>query len=213
MELACATEGASIYYTTDGTEPAASSTAYTAAIPVNSSMTIKAIAVLGTSVSSVASATYTIETSVATPTFTPAAGTYTSAQNVKINCATEGATIYYTTDGTEPTTSSTEYTAAITVSETATIKVLAVKEGLTSATAEAAYTINLLTVKPKNVNSNFYTLVSNVASLEDGDAVLIVSGNKALSTTQNANNRPAVDVTVADGTITPRASKFRNWCS
>ena len=51
------------------------------------------------------------------------------------------------------------------------------------------------------MNSNFYTLVSNVASLEDGDAVLIVSGNKALSTTQNANNRPAVDVTVADGTI------------
>jgi hypothetical protein len=50
------------------------------------------------------------------PAFSPAGGTYTSAQSVTITCAAAGATIYYTTDGNEPTTASTEYTGAISVS-------------------------------------------------------------------------------------------------
>ena len=86
-----------------------------------------------------------IET-VATPTFSPEAGTYTSAQNVTITCATEGATIYYTTDGNDPTTQSTVFdgTAVISVNETMTIKAIAVKDGMTnSAVATAAYTIDL----------------------------------------------------------------------
>ena len=81
---------------------------------------------------------------VATPTFSPVEGTYTEAQSVSILCATDGATIYYTIDGTEPTTSSTEYSAPITVSETTTIKAMAVKSGMTnSETATATYTINI----------------------------------------------------------------------
>ncbi len=52
----------------------------------------------------------------AKPAFSPAGGTYTSGQNVTITCATAGATIYYTADGNEPTTASTEYTGAISVS-------------------------------------------------------------------------------------------------
>ena len=81
---------------------------------------------------------------VATPTFTPAAGEYTAAQSVEIACATEGAAIYYTTDGTDPTAASTAYTAAIAVGETMTIKAIAVKEGMTdSEIASAAYTINI----------------------------------------------------------------------
>lgn len=82
----------------------------------------------------------------ATPTFTLAAGTYTTAQTVGITCATDGATIYYTTDGTDPTTSSTEYTAAISLSERGetTIKAIAVKAGAeNSDIATAAYNINL----------------------------------------------------------------------
>ena len=81
---------------------------------------------------------------VATPTFSPTAGTYTSAQSVTIACATDGATIYYTTDGTEPTTSSTVYSAPISVSETTTIKAIAVKNGMAnSAVAEAEYIIDI----------------------------------------------------------------------
>ena len=79
---------------------------------------------------------------VATPTFTPASGTtFTSTQNVTIACATEGAKIYYTTDGTAPTTASTLYNGAITINKTTTIKAIAVKDGMTdSAVVTATYT-------------------------------------------------------------------------
>ena len=81
---------------------------------------------------------------VATPTFTPAGGEYTEAQNVTIACETEGASIYYTTDGSDPNTSSTPYTSAIAVNATTTIKAIAVKEDMTnSEIATAAYTINI----------------------------------------------------------------------
>ena len=77
------------------------------------------------------------------PTFSVAAGTYTSVQTVELECATAGATIYYTTDGSTPDNTSTEYTAAITVDATMTIKAIAIKESVSSTVATAAYTINL----------------------------------------------------------------------
>jgi hypothetical protein len=80
---------------------------------------------------------------VATPVFTPSAGTYSLSQTVIISDAMSGVTIYYTTDGTTPTTSSTKYTKAITASSTKTINALAVLAGYTnSAVASAVYTIN-----------------------------------------------------------------------
>src|SRR5690242_13887437 len=79
---------------------------------------------------------------VATPTFNPAAGTYGSTQMVTISDATTGATIYYTTDGSTPTTSSTQYTGQITVSSTTTIEAMAAASGMTnSSVATATYTI------------------------------------------------------------------------
>ena len=79
----------------------------------------------------------------ATPEFSVAAGTYTSVQSVELSCATEGAKIYYTTDGSTPDNTSTEYTAAISVGENMTIKAIAYKGDDHSEIATAAYTINL----------------------------------------------------------------------
>jgi len=79
----------------------------------------------------------------ATPTFTPMAGTYSAAQSVTIKETTPGATIYYTVDGTTPTTASTKFTTAISVAASKTIKAIAVATGYTqSATASAVYTIH-----------------------------------------------------------------------
>jgi hypothetical protein len=146
VTIADATSGAAIYYTTNGTTPTTSSAKYSGAITVSSTETIEAIAIAsGYSNSAVATASYTInEPATATPTFSPAGGTYTSAQTVTINDATTGATIYYTTNGSAPTTSSTKYSGAITVSSTETIEAIAVATGdANSAVASATYTINL----------------------------------------------------------------------
>ncbi len=78
-------------------------------------------------------------TDVEAPTFSPVAGTYAEAQDVTISCATTGANIYYTIDGTEPTSESTAYTSAITVSSTTTIKAIAYVGNEASTVATATY--------------------------------------------------------------------------
>lgn len=79
---------------------------------------------------------------VANPVFTPGAGAIIAGTKVAIATATEGALIYYTTDGTEPTSASTLYAEPIEVSEAVTIKAIAVKEGAEdSEVVTAEYTI------------------------------------------------------------------------
>jgi hypothetical protein len=150
VAISDATSGATIYYTTNGKTPTASSTKYKAAITVSATETIKAIAVAsGHTVSAEATALYTIETPAATPVITPKAGTYLKAQSVTIADATKGATIYYTTNGKTPTTSSAKYSGPITVSTNETIKAIATASGHTqSALATAAYIIEVPAAAP-----------------------------------------------------------------
>jgi methionine-rich copper-binding protein CopC len=92
-----------------------------------------------------ADVSFTVSTAgtVATPTFSPAAGTYIGSQSVTISCSTDGATIHYTTNGDTPTAGSPTYTGAIAVDATKTIKAIAVKDGMTnSGVATAEYTIS-----------------------------------------------------------------------
>lgn len=206
VTISTTTTDATIYYTTDGTDPTTASSVYSAAIPVTENTTIKAYAVKdGLTDSEIATAEYVINYKVATPTFSPVAGTYNDTQNVTISTTTEGATIYYTIDGTDPTTESSVYSDAIPVSETTTIKAIATKDGyISSDIATATYTIKLINVNPKNVGSNYFVKVTNVSELEDGDAVLIVSQTPSLrtmSTTQNQNNRGYIAVTATNEAI------------
>ena len=79
---------------------------------------------------------------VLTPVFNPVGGDYSSPQNVELGCETVGATIRYTTDDSEPTSSSAAYSSAIVVDSTVTIKAKAFKDGMiTSETASATYVI------------------------------------------------------------------------
>ena len=81
---------------------------------------------------------------IGAPTFSPAGGTYYVAQNVEIRAAS-GATIYYTTDGSDPTTASAVYSEPINVASTTTIKAIATKDDLVSSVASATYTIEQIT--------------------------------------------------------------------
>jgi len=179
VSISDATSGAALYYTTDGTAPTTSSTPYKSAIAVSATETISAIAAeSGYKNSAVATAAYTINLpAAATPTFSPAAGNYSSSQSVTISDSTAGAAIVYTTDGSTPTASSTAYTGAITVSSSETIKAIATATGYTtSAVASAAYTIT-----PSNTISVVTNANGNITSIppENGTASATFSYNAA----------------------------------
>lgn len=204
VTISCATVGASIYYSTDGSAPTTSSTLYSGAISVASTTTIRAIAVTsGMTDSAEASAAYTIAATVATPTFSPAAGNYTGTQSVTIACATAGATVHYTTDGSTPTTASAVYTAAISVAASATIRALAVKAGMTnSGVATAAYTISsfspasvspLAWYDPSDLATLWQDAAGTVAVTADGQSVARIddkSGNGNHLVQADAARRP-----------------------
>jgi hypothetical protein len=143
VTIADSTPGATVYYTIGGTAPTTSSPKYAGPISVPTTETINAMAVApGYSQSPAASATYTITPPAATPSFFPVAGTYVSAQKVTVKDATPNAAIYYTTDGTTPTTASLKYTGSITVAATETINAIATAANDSqSAAASATYTI------------------------------------------------------------------------
>ena len=83
-----------------------------------------------------------VATAAATPTFSPAPGTYTSAQSVSVSDTAPGAAIFYTIDGSTPTTSSTPYSGPIAIASTTTIKAMAAASGFTdSPVANGTYVI------------------------------------------------------------------------
>jgi uncharacterized repeat protein (TIGR03803 family) len=175
VTLTSATSGASIAYTTDGTTPTESSGSVThgtllsngGSVSIGASATLKAIAFkIGQTDSTVATGAYTIQ--AATPTFSPAAGTYASAQSVTINTATSGASIAYTTDGTTPTesggsvTHGTLYSGAISITTNTTLNAIAFETGLTDSTvATATYAIQAATPTFSPV-AGFYTSAQSV---------------------------------------------------
>ena len=143
--LTCATSGATIYYTVDGSEPSSASAVYSSPISVSESTTVKAKAFKsGMTDSDTASAAYIIILpKVATPTLNPSGGSYSTSQNVVLGCSTDGATIRYTTDGSEPSSASTMYSSSILINSTMTVKAKASKVGMIdSDIATATYTID-----------------------------------------------------------------------
>ncbi|MBR1889879.1 MAG: M6 family metalloprotease domain-containing protein [Alloprevotella sp.] len=133
---------------------------------------------------------------VKTPTFTPPAGRYKEAQNVTINCATTDATIYYTLDGTDPTASSTLYTAPISVTESVTLKAIAIKDGEESWIATGNYTI-------KAGTSTKYQKVTSLSEMVNGQDYIIACGSKAKAAgALSGSFLKPIDVTVDDDIIT-----------
>jgi alpha-tubulin suppressor-like RCC1 family protein len=145
VALSTSTPSADIRYTLDGTEPTSSSILASGTVNVASTLTLKARAYrTGWTASDSAAASYWIDAgTVATPVITPTAGTYTTAPLVAIATTTTGATVRYTLDGTDPTSTSPLYRYPFLVTATTTVKAKAFKPGLTaSAIATASYAVD-----------------------------------------------------------------------
>ncbi len=106
---------------------------------------------------------------VATPVIDPNGGTFTGSQSVTITTTTDGATIYYTTDGSAPSAANgTAYTGAITISDSTTIKAIAVKGEVVSGVAETTFTKR--TYYPPIIVPTYYDIIVNPSANGDVDA-------------------------------------------
>lgn len=145
VTIGTTTEGATIYFTTDGSDPTTTDSIYTTPIPVSghgTNMTVKALAVKPGLENSTASASYSIVyNTVATPEISPLSGVYLPGIAISITTTTPGASIHYTTDGSMPTPASPLYVTPLHMADTMTVKAIAVKSGmLNSAVASSDFT-------------------------------------------------------------------------
>lgn len=144
------------------------------------------------------------EVSVAAPTFSPAACTFTQRPfQVSLSCTTEGASIYYTTDGSTPAANNgTAYTlgSPIVLTNTTTVKAIAVLNNAASNVAVATYTYEPAT---KNYPALFQ-VVTATSELTAGHTYLIGCANKGyvLGYQRRTDNRQAVAATITDGQLT-----------
>ena len=125
---------------------------------------------------------------IAGPVFTPTSPTPTefptSQQTVTLECATTGATIYYTTDGSDPTTSSTVYTAPFTVTGGTTVKARAYMTGLPeSAIFSATFThVSMMSLAHRwSFTSDYSDSVGNSTGTPIGSALAIENGEVVMS--------------------------------
>lgn len=113
---------------------------------------------------------------------------FEGSTQVSISCETSGASIYYTTDGTDPTTSSTQYSAPFTITETTTVKAIAALNGETSGIASKKFTIlypisSVAGFNALNVNDNFKYTADNlvyIKSNESGNNHYVQDGSKGM---------------------------------
>ena len=150
---------------------------------------------------------------VATPTFSPAEGSYFEPQQVTISCATEGATICYTTDGTDPNENSAQFTpnVPLNISETTTVKAKAYKSGYTpSNIASATYSFpELMTIaEAKALSVNEYALVQGLVTFIDGRNVYVQDNTGGICLYLNSGTVPS---TLALGDLVQGYGKRANF--
>ena len=148
--ISCATPGVEIRYTIDGGRPDLESLLYTEPVEIDESALISARAFrTHWEPSLTVSAKYEITGMVATPEFSLKPGIYTTSQSVSLECLTEGAEIFYTVDGSEPTPESILHEGPVPLTESTTISARAfIPDWVPSEVISASYIINRQVAAP-----------------------------------------------------------------
>jgi Chitobiase/beta-hexosaminidase C-terminal domain/Legume lectin domain len=169
VQLSTTTASASIYYTLDGSTPTPSSTLYTAPITIDTDTTLKAFASApGYIQSGISSATFTFSDQTPPIVASPPGGTYIKAQSVTLTDTDTNAKIYYTTDGSTPTSASNLYTGPIQVAVSETIKAIAIDPALRNSNID----IEAYVIQNGGTSINFANGFSSTAGLTlNGSAV------------------------------------------
>jgi hypothetical protein len=137
-------------------------------------------------------ATTPITMTVATPTASPNGGTFTESQNITLSVTTAGATIFYTLDGSNPTTSSVQYSGAFTITNTTTVRAIAVKSGMKNSSVMSA-TFTITTSLPS---------VPSVTSISAGTTSIASGGGSREITITGTNLINGISVRAVQGSTT-----------
>ncbi|MDD5688238.1 MAG: FG-GAP-like repeat-containing protein [Elusimicrobia bacterium] len=115
---------------------------------------------------------------VETPTISPSAGTYSNSVTVTLGCATSGAEIRYTTNGTDPTSSSTLYSAPFTLTASATVRARAFKAAMTDSSVNSvAYTVTIASPQQSyGNNGNPWQIITGTTTIEVENFDTVTSG-------------------------------------
>lgn len=183
ISLSTGTTGATIWYTTNGTDPVpGTATQYSGPFGITRNTTIKALASKnGYANSGIFSRSYTF--AAAGVGFSQPAGTYINSVSVALTAQTSGASIRYTTDGTTPSeTNGTLYSGALTLTSTTTVKAVEYIPGLLNASAVATRIFTLKAATPTvsqaggEFNSDFSVTLSTTTSGADIYYILGAAG-------------------------------------
>ena len=202
ISITTTTSSATIYYTTDGTDPTTSSTLYTGPSADFSDQNIRAIAVKdGWINSDIGSGTVSIKCA------TPVISFNDVTSIVTITCATEGSTIHYTTDGGEPTASSTAYGGAFSVTSATTVKAIA-----THATKDPSSVaeLTITQVATPNIQNNGSNAISITTTTDGATIYYTTDGTTPTSSstkytgplTENVSNVTIKAIAVKENMIT-----------
>ena len=137
VTLVCNTENAVIHYTLDGTDPDSSSAVYTGPFTLSDDTTVKAIAIKDDKTSSIVTKVYEAPEQIVV---TEPEIAITENGEVTLVNLIDGAIVYYTTDGTDPSSSSQVYSETFVVTDGTTVKAIAIKDNTQSLIVSETYT-------------------------------------------------------------------------
>lgn len=207
VSITTATSGAAIRYTTDGSTPTPSSPLYTAPFQVATTTTVKALAFrTNWTTSAERSGTYTMNFgTLSAPAAAPGAGGFTGSVTITLSAAA-GTTIRYTTNGSEPSASSTIYTQPVLVDATTTLKAKAFHpDYATSPTLTQLYTVTTATPILSQASGQYAPGTLVTITNPDPAAVIRVTLNGETPTTSDAAVVSGTTMVVGNFTLRARS--------